>query len=307
MPEGEATLLIGGDGFFGTAIAQALASTGHEVHVLSRHSDSRRQNGISIHQGNQNESDVVAPLLDICQTVIHLASTTNPGSSARAPLSEIDGNVFPAVQLMEIMSKHKPKRLIFTSSGGAVYGNPQYLPVKETQALQPHSYYAAGKAALESLFTAYAHSNDVPLTILRPSNLYGPGQQLRRGFGLVRTLFEKCLKDEPIEIWGDGHNIRDYLFINDAIEAVTAVLNTPDAVGAFNIGSGDGVSVIDLISLVQDVTGRELKILNRAGRRTDVKAIVLDTTKIHTSTGWEARTNLSTGLKSTWDWILEKK
>ena len=192
MSARKGTLLIGGHGFLGHALARALAEDGREVHVLSRSTEAGIRGGIAFHRGSQDDPATIAPLLAACSTVVHLASTTTPGSSARRPVIDAEENLLPATRLAEIMSSCPPERLIFVSSGGAVYGNPTQLPVDESTAPDPLSYHAAGKLALESLFTAFSHANDVALGILRPSNIYGPGQQMRNGFGLVRTLLEKA-------------------------------------------------------------------------------------------------------------------
>ena len=205
------------------------------------------------------------------------------------------------------MSSHPPERFIFVSSGGAIYGNPMQLPADESLQPNPLSYHAAGKTALEYLFTAFAHTNNVSLAILRPSNVYGPGQQLRSGFGLVRTLLEKALHNTPVEMWGDGNAVRDYLYIDDAVEACLQLIDTQQAIGPFNAGNGSGTSIADLIALVGRVTGRELEVVQRPARGTDVRAIVLDSTRLQHATGWAPRTDLEEGLRLTWARLQEAR
>ena len=300
-------LLIGGNGFLGSALARALARAGREVHVLSRSAEAGQRDGIAFHRGSQDDIAIVAPLLKECRTVIHLASTTTPGSSARSPGIDTKENLLPATMLAKAMSVLPPDRLIFASSGGAVYGNPERLPVDESCAPRPLSYHAAGKVALEALFTAFAHANGVSLAILRPSNIYGPGQPLRGGFGLVRTLLDKALRGETVEMWGDGTAMRDYLFIDDVIEACTRLTDNPQATGVFNAGSGTGTSIKDLITLVAQVTGRAPNIVERPARGTDVRAIVLDSTQLREATDWTSLIGLEEGLRRTWTWLREPR
>lgn len=156
---------------------------------------------------------------------------------------------------------------------------------------------------MEALFTSFAHGKRVPLTIVRPSNLYGPGQVARPGFGLVRVLLEKALQGEPLEVWGDGSAVRDYLFIDDAVEAFERLIAQPDLSGTFNIGSGVGTSISGLIRLAERVTGREIGIIPRPAREVDVRVIVLNTARLRAATGWMPRRELEPGLGRTWAWL----
>lgn len=296
-------LLIGGNGFLGLALARAFVAAGLEPHVVARTVDPGRREGIAFHRGSQDAPEVVAPLLRVCGTVIHLASTTTPGLSAGRSSVDAIENLLPAARLLETMATTPPDRLIFISSGGAIYGNPERLPADESQPPNPLSSHAAGKAALEAFFTSFAHGNQVPLTIVRPSNLYGPGQLLRGGFGLVRTLLDKALRAEPVEVWGDGNSVRDYLFIDDAVDACSRLLTQSNRSGTFNLGSGVGTSISELIGLTRRVTGRDIKVIAHPAREVDVRAIVLDSTRLGAATGWVPHTDLETGVRRTWAWL----
>ncbi len=303
----QGVLLVGGNGFLGAALARKLVAAGRQVHVLSRHLEPGVREGIGFHRGGQDEVVAVSPLLRTCGTVVHLASTTTPGSSARNPIIDSQENLLPAARLLETMAGMPPERLVFVSSGGSIYGNPDELPVRETQRPDPLSFHAAGKIALEALFSAFAHSHSIPLAILRPSNIYGPGQALRGGFGVVRTLLDRALQDEPFEIWGAGTVVRDYLFIDDAVDAGMKLLGAPSATGIFNVGSGRGTSIAELVELVIRTTGRDLKTIERPSRCTDVKAVVLDCERLAAATGWTAKTGLEQGLQKTWKWLCESE
>jgi UDP-glucose 4-epimerase len=305
MPPRKGVLLIGGSGFLGLALAKALARAGREVHVLSRNTQPGKAKGIIFHRGSQDDPAIVPPLLKACGTVVHLASTTTPGSSARQPVLDAEENLLPAARLAELMSASPPVRLVFVSSGGAIYGNPSQLPVDESLAPRPLSYHAAGKVAMEALFTAFAHANDVTMAVLRPSNIYGPGQQLRTGFGLIRTLLYKAMTNTPVEIWGDGNAVRDHLFIDDAVAACMHLVKNAQATGAFNAGSGTGTSIVDLITLVRQITSHDLEVTQRPARSTDVRAIVLDSTRLQNVTGWYPNTDLEQGMRTTWEWMQE--
>ncbi len=306
MPFRSGILLIGGGGFFGLALARALVARQKEVHVLSRGVESGRRAGIAFHRGSQDDPAVVQPLLERCGLLIHLAATTTPGSSRGTPVIDTLENLLPAARLMDMLSRIPPKRIIFISSGGAIYGNPSRLPVDESHPTAPLSYHAAGKVSLESLMIAFAHVNPVQLAILRPSNLYGPGQTLRAGFGLIRTLLDKAWHGTPVDIWGDGSAVRDYLYIDDAVDACRRLIDSADASGIFNLGSGIGVSIADLIPRVEQITGRTLQVVAQPERGIDVRTIVLDCARLQRATGWVPRIGLDDGLRHTWNWVCEQ-
>ena len=294
-------LLVGGNGFYGLALARRLASIGREVHVVSRSTEPGERDGIRFHRGSQDDPDVMRPLLQHCPVVVHLASTSTPGSSARDPVHDTTCNVLPAARLLEIAAASAPARLLVVSSGGSVYGNPVKVPVDETAPLNPLSYHAAGKVALEALFQAFAHAHGTSLAVLRPSNLYGPGQPLRNGFGLVRTLLERALRDEPVEIWGDGSAVRDYIYIDDADDACERLIGQPEVAGVFNLRSGEGTSIVEMVDLVSQVTGKVLEVVRRPGRSTDVRVVVLDGSRMQRRTGWKEQVTLLQGLARSWN------
>lgn len=214
---------------------------------------------------------------------------------------EAEGNLLPIAQFIETLASRPPRRLFYVSSGGAIYGDVTPQPVCEEDHATPLSYHAAGKVAAEAFMSAFSHANAVPLTILRPANLYGPGQPLRSGFGVVRTLFDKAMNHEEVEIWGDGSATRDYLFIDDAVAACLALLARTKTTGVFNIGSGVGTSLDQLVTMIGDVIGEPLAVTRRPVRKTDVHAIQLDCARIREATGWTAKTPLQAGLQLTWE------
>lgn len=307
MSDHSSILLVGGNGFLGKALAHALAEQGRDVHVLARHVDSGHDGNISTYQGDQDDPEIVMPLLEECGEVVHLASTSTPGSTARTPVLEVEENLTPTVQFIETMASRPPRRVLFLSSGGAVYGDCPTLPVDESVIPGPLSYHAAGKVAIESFFSAFAHGNDVSLAVLRPSNLYGPGQPLRPGFGIVRTLLERVKRGQQAEIWGDGTTVRDYLFVDDAVSACLKLLADDRATGTFNLGSGIGTSVNELVSLIERVTGQACPVLHRPSRKTDVRAIVLHSERLRTTVGWTPDMDLEEGLRWTWAWLRDRQ
>lgn len=296
----ERTLVLG-TGFIGLALAKRLAQQGKKVTLVSRSLPAGELDGISFRQGNLADPSLMADLLSDCGHVVHAASTSTPSTHLTDAAADAQENLIPLLNLLALLSQHEHKPLIYLSSGGAIYGNPQTLPVAETHPLNPLSYHAAGKAAAEKYLGVYAQQGR-PVTILRPSNVYGPGQWPRPGFGVIPTLLDHAMKGTPMTIWGDGENIRDYLYIDDMVDGIAAVLDTPQT-GIFNVGSGNGTSLNTLCGLVEDITGMPLQRLHQSPRGVDVREIVLDTHRFRNSFGRCPAVGIEQGIRETWDWL----
>lgn len=280
----DGVLLLGGAGFIGSALARRLARDQVPMHVIGRH-----------------EGDRLASVLPLCRTVVHLASATTPGSSAIQPNLELD-NLGLTLRLLESLQRRPETHLIFFSSGGTVYGNPQRLPVTEDSPIAPLSNHGAGKAASEAFCEAFrAHGHAV--TILRPSNAYGPGQELKSGFGLIRTMLEHARAGTVLEIWGDGENVRDFIHIDDVVEATRRLVNLPQDSGTYNLGSGIGFSINRVRRIVEAATGAELQAVHRPARGIDVRSLVLDTSRLHARLDWRPGIGLAAGVEGTWEWL----
>ncbi|PKO62521.1 MAG: epimerase [Betaproteobacteria bacterium HGW-Betaproteobacteria-18] len=279
----DGVLLLGGAGFIGSALASRLQHEKMPVHIVGRH-----------------DADQLAQLLPQCSTVIHLASATTPGSSARQASLEL-GNLALTLRLLDLLRAQPQTHLIFFSSGGTVYGNPQRLPVTEDSPIAPLSNHGAGKAAQES-FCQALRAQGHAVTILRPSNAYGPGQTMKSGFGLVRTLLEHARLGTAMEIWGDGENVRDYIYIDDIVKATLRLIDQPQDSGTYNLGSGMGYSINQVKEVVEQVCGRTLHATYRPARGTDVRSVVLDNTRLNTRLCWQPEIGLVDGVARTWEW-----
>jgi UDP-glucose 4-epimerase len=294
-----AVLLLGG-GFIAQALSRQLVAAGREVHVLARRPTSADFSGAVWHQGDVQDRALLQRLLPCCETVVHLASTTTPGVSACQPTLEI-GNLVPVLMLLEVLQDFPAIHLIYFSSGGALYGNPAILPVAEEAPLRPLSYHGAGKAASE-LCLDVARQQGRAVTILRPANAYGPGQPLKPGFGLVRTVLEHLRRGTPLEIWGDGETVRDYVHIDDVVAACTLFVDRPDDSATYNVGSGTGYTINHLIKLASEIGGHTLQVIHHPARVGDVARVVLDIARLR-AVGWTPHVELENGLQQTWDWL----
>ena len=299
-------LLLGGGGFLGISIARGLSSEDFSVHIVTPHAVSEIASNVIIHQGSMDDQKILEKVLPHCKTIIHLASSTNPGNSARHPALEAENNLKPSLNFMEALQICEAFHLIFVSSGGTVYGNPTTIPVNEDYPLCPISYYGAGKIALEIFFRTLAKPPKKNVTIVRPSNLYGPGQSLHQGFGVIRTMLEHVLCGTTMEIWGDGNTVRDFLYIQDMVNAIKLLISLPTDNGVYNIGASIGYSLNQLRTIIEKVCHKKLKVKYRTERSTDVRHVVLDSSRFIRKTGWRPETSLEDGVLLTWQSIKNK-
>ncbi len=277
-------LLLGGAGFIGNALASRLRKDKVPVHVLGRADTGRLQQ-----------------ILPTYSTVVHLASSTTPSTSSERPELE-QCNIELTRRLVECLKVQPETHLIYFSSGGTVYGNPVQLPVTEDALLAPLSPYGMAKVTQEASCQELRDKGHA-VTILRPSNAYGPGQGLRNGFGLIRTILERARMGTPIEIWGDGENVRDFIHIEDIVEATLRLIQLPKDSGTYNLGSGVGYSVNQIIRMVEVACGIQSKTIKLPVRGIDVRRVVLDNSCLYSQLGWRPDIGLERGIADTLDWL----
>ena len=192
-------------------------------------------------------------------------------------------------------------RFVFVSSGGAVYGRAARLPAREDDPTEPISAYGVGKLAVEKYVALFSSAHGLPGVTLRLSNPFGPYQLAGTPVGVVARMVQKLSAGEPIEIFGDGSTVRDYLEIGDAARAL-ALAADPGRLppGLYNVGSGEGTSLAEVAATVGAVAGRPLEIVHRPARGFDVPAIVLDTARLRTASGWRPEVPFAEGVERLW-------
>lgn len=287
----------------GRALCRRLTARGHDVHVLTRGTTLEITERCTIHGGGMENTELLRHLLPRMGTIVHLASATTPGLSAATPSLEANLNIAPTLGLLGELAAHPRARLIYVSSGGTVYGDPGSDAADESSELKPLSFYGAGKVAAETFLRCFQQRYGNPLVILRPSNVYGPGQPRYQGFGVIRTMLQHVLDGSTMTIWGDGSTIRDYIYIDDVLSAVECFVADDAPIGTFNVGAGVGHSLNDLVAMIERVSGRALAVRHEAARDIDVERIVLDTRAIRQRCGWTSITPLEAGVDTTWQWL----
>ncbi|MDK3017286.1 NAD-dependent epimerase/dehydratase family protein [Pseudodonghicola flavimaris] len=300
-------LVIGGCGFIGSHIVDALRSRGLSLRILDRSPERFRAAlpGVDYVLHDLTRSPVPDAALQGVDVVVHLASTMVPATSNSDPAADIAENLIPTVRLLEAMRRQGTRRLVFLSSGGTVYGVPQRDPIAEDHPLNPISSYGIVKLAVEKYLHMEQALHGLSYVALRASNPYGPRQGRTGVQGVIGTYLWRHARQEPIEVWGDGSVVRDFLHVGDLADlCVRAVLS--DQTGVFNAGSGEGTSIREVVEVIGRIVGREAEPVFRPGRSFDVPRVVLDVTRAQEAFGWRCRTALAPGIEETWGWVRQQ-
>lgn len=297
-------LVLGGCGFIGSHVVDALLAAGHNVRVFDRNPEPFRAplREVDYQFGQFGDRSAVARALVGTDRVIHLISTTVPGTADLDPKADVQDNLVGTLSLLEAMTELGIRRILFLSSGGTVYGIPQQVPIAETHRLAPINAYGIGKVAIESYLSLFERTRGLSPVTLRASNPYGTRQGNTGVQGVVGTCLRRLIEDRPLEIWGDGSVVRDFFSVRD-LAALCVMATQSDRTGPYNAGSGVGVSVNEVIALISRVTGRQVRTVYRAGRPQDVPRSILDVSRARTDFGWSATTTLEDGIAETWDWM----
>jgi UDP-glucose 4-epimerase len=308
IPVNDSILILGAGGFVGQHLVRALAQRDEHVIAVTRRPVDL--GGVNIEQVicELSEPEHFKPLIERSRVVVHVATASTPGSSAGRPLAELNGNLRFTLALLEAMQAAPQTNLLYLSSGGSLYAVGSEESASETAVVDPRSYHGAGKVAAEHFIRAWSSQCGSAATLLRPSNLYGPGQAERRGFGIVPTGFGKIVRGETLSVWGDGSAVRDYLYIDDFIALCLAAVDAPmsEGVRTFNASSGVGVSLNELFVAMEAASGKPLHRSYDVGRAVDASRIVMDSGYALRVYDWSASTSLQEGLRRTWQWFTSQ-
>ncbi|SAL59072.1 NAD-dependent epimerase/dehydratase family protein [Caballeronia humi] len=292
-------LLLGGNGFLGRHLARALTQRGVSVRIYDRGSHDDAEAGYAYFRGDFAAGERLAEALEGVDIVYHLISTTLPSTPHTHALFDVESNVCGTLRLLDQMRAAGVNRIVFTSSGGTVYGNPRTVPVPEDHQLQPLCSYGVTKVAIEGYLRLHASLGGLNAAVLRVANPYGPGKARIGVQGFIPTLFAKIAAEAPVEIWGNGSVVRDYLYVEDAVDAMLEAASWT-GFRLYNVGSGVGHSLLDVVRTVERVTERAANIIYEPGRSFDVQEIYLDIGRITSETAWRPRVSLDAGCRRFW-------
>lgn len=302
-------LVLGGRGFIGSHLVDALLAHGHFVRCFDRPhvaplGDAHLSNpNFELYEGDLvSEADVTEALVG-CEVCFHLVSTTLPKSSNADPVFDVESNVLGTVRLLTHAVKSGLKKVIFVSSGGTVYGVPTQLPIPESHPTDPVCSYGITKLAIEKYLGLFKQLHGLDYTVLRIANPYGERQRTHASQGAVAVFLGKLLRGEPVEIWGDGSVVRDYIHIADVVDALLVALARTSSEHVFNIGSGRGHSLNEVLDAIENVTGRVADRRYLPGRVFDVPESVLSIERAKQMLGWFPRVEFEQGLGRFVGWL----
>ena len=294
-------LVLGGAGFIGSHLADALAQGGHRVRAFDR-MPAMLRGDCEILTGDFLNAGDLAKALKGSEVVFHLISTTLPQGSNENPLRDAETNVVGTLRLLESCRREGVRKIVFVSSGGTVYGIPRGVPIAESHPTDPTCAYGIHKLAIEKYLHLEHLLHGLDYCVLRPANLYGERQRADLAFGAVAVFLDRAVRGEPIRIWGDGSTVRDYVYVGDAVAAFIAAMAHSGNEKIFNIGSGKGTSLNELVALIEAALGRKIAVEYAPARGFDVPANVLDSSLARRVLGWSAATSLAAGIRKTYEW-----
>jgi UDP-glucose 4-epimerase len=301
-------ILLGGAGFIGSNLALALKKLGYDVNIFDQSNEVKQkmflEKGIRFYEGNYITGENIEKVIQKNDIVLHLVSTSVPKMSNTDLMTDARNNILPSINLIKICAEKGVKKIIFSSSGGTIYGVPEYLPINEKHKTDPTSAYGVHKLSIEKYMQLANELYGLPVNIMRISNPYGPGQVPFRGQGVIPTFIASMILNKKIQIWGDGNSVRDYIYIDDLVNAIIALIQSNVDMDIFNIGSGVGVNVKSILDTIEKRLGIKANIEYIDDFISDVKSNILDCSKIYHTLNWRTNITLDEGIDkmiNAWD------
>lgn len=299
-------LVTGGAGFIGSHIVDALCEK-HEVAVIDDLSTGRIENlrnsksRITFYKKNILGRDLKEALKDV-EVVFHLAAQVNVRKSVDDPFYDLDVNGKGVLNIVE--NAENLEQFIYASSGGAVYGEPKYLPADEHHETNPISPYGVSKLIGEKYLYCYSHNYGLKVTCLRYANVYGERQDPLGEAGVISIFINRILKNKPPIIFGDGRQTRDYVHVSDIVKANLLAMRKE---GIFNIGTGIETSVNQLADIISKIGGKKIKPVHTEERKGEVRRISLSISKAKKELKWSPKIELKEGIQRTFEWFKFRK
>lgn len=306
-------LIIGGAGFIGRNITESLLKNNFSVKVIDRNAQNifslqSKFPSLEIIKMNTEDTNKLIYELGNIESVIWLTHTSVPSTSMNNIELDFVSNVIPLIKfLSEITKRENIKKFIYFSSGGTVYGNPLIqVPIKENQIKAPISNYGQTKLVAEEYINFILTNSAIQHFILRPSNVYGLSPNLNKSQGIIGHAFNAILKNQPIVLFGNNIVTRDFIFVSDVSNSVIKCLEyngSHNISNVFNVSSNKGYTINQVLNMIQELSGKELKIIEKPARSFDCNYNVLDSSLISSELGWSPKISFEVGLLKVWDWM----
>ena len=301
-------VIFGGGGFIGSAIADRLLRDGHQLRIFERPRVMPYRNFDPGEQvewltGDMLSTHDVSNAIEGTDVVLHLVSFTLPKSSNDDLVYDVQTNLVSTIQLLNAMVAQRVQKIVFISSGGTVYGIPKYLPIDEQHPTNPLVSYGVTKLAIEKYLLMFEYLHGIKANILRVTNPFGQRQRVEAAQGAVTVFLHRALRGETIDIWGDGSTTRDYLYISDVAEAFACALDYTGPHSVFNISSGTGTSLNELVRLLEEILGQRVVSRYLDRRPFDVPVSILSNTLAKNELGWTPQVSLREGITRAAEWM----
>jgi UDP-glucose 4-epimerase len=301
-------IIYGGAGFIGCHIAEELIRGNYHVTVFDKINASKKNvehvlDKISFIEGDFCNRMDIADSLKNQDFAIHLVSSTLPADSNLNPVYDVETNIISSLNFFEECIANRVRKVVFISSGGTVYGPPVRVPIGEDHPTQPTNSYGITKLTIEKYLALYKNLKGLDYTVLRLSNPFGERQNPKLGQGLIAAFLYKIKNKKPIEVWGDGTIVRDFFYIKDGAEAIALALQTDSKYNVFNISSGSGLSINQVLEKFRKVLNLKFRVRYKPARRFDVQTNVLDNRRARKYLKWQPATGFDDALKLTWSYI----
>ena len=296
----KSVLIIGGNGFIGSNLSRHLADRGWKVTsfdiVMPQVTDSR----VEYIMGDFFDDNVLANAIKGKEIIYHALSTVNPGNSNEKYMMGYGRDFIQTIKLFDMLKEQNAK-LIFLSSGGTVYGVQEEQPIKESASARPINHYGNVKLCIENTLRVFDIQAKSKMMIARISNPYGPGQDHSKGVGFIDAVVRKTLAGEPVEVWGDGEIIRDYIYIEDVCKMLGNLAEYEGEETVFNVSSATGTSQNEIINIVKEIDD-SVSCVYKPGRSVDVRKIILDNSKIMSVSPVELM-GIKDGIRSVYNYL----
>ena len=304
-------LVTGGAGFIASAITDTYLALGHDVAVVDDLSSGSADNVDP--RARCYRVDVRSAELDAVfarerpEVVSHHAAQVSVRRSVEAPSLDAEVNVLGSIQVLEAARRHGTRRVVFASTGGAIYGEQSGPPADERHPCRPRSPYAVAKLAVEHYLDYYRATHGLDPVVLRYANVYGPRQDPHGEAGVVAIFMQRIVAGQAPTIYSDGEQVRDFVYVDDVVAANVAALsvaNDGDALPIFNVGTGTGTSVNTLWRILRELATPEVTVQHAPDRPGDVRRSVLDPGRAAHGLGWRPTVDVPEGLRRTWAWFV---
>ncbi len=300
-------VVTGGAGFIGSNLVDALVERGDEVTVIDNLTTGRRENltgalerGVRLVEADIRDGEAMRATIGEArpEVVFHLAAQIDVRRSVADPAADAAINVLGTINVLEAARAAEVRRVVNTSSGGAIYGEAQQMPAPESHPTDPEAPYGLSKFCAEQYCQIIERMYGLSVVSLRYGNVYGPRQDPLGEAGVIAIFCGKLVDGERPVIFGDGLQTRDYVYVGDVVASNLAAAES-DATGAFNVGTGVESTVLDIVDALASHSDGPFEAQHEPERLGEIRHIALDTSRARDELGWEPRTNLSDGLRVT--------